>query len=88
MPLLNLSGICSHQVTGAAFDCFHYQHNERMLNYLEEGGTFLWHLKSLTLNGKSLLYIEYSQHYRTSVTIMEKGNRLMVPPTTVCNLFL
>lgn len=56
MPLLNLSGICSHQVTGAAFDCFHYQHNERMLNYLEEGGTLLWHLKSLTLNGKSLHY--------------------------------
>lgn len=41
MPLLNLSTICSHQITGTAFDFFHYQHNERMLNYLEEGGVLL-----------------------------------------------
>lgn len=50
MPLLNLSGICSHQVTGATFDRFHCKH------YLEEGLILLWRLERLILNGKSFHY--------------------------------
>lgn len=41
IPLLNLYGICSHQVVGAAFACFYYKQNERILNYLKEDAILL-----------------------------------------------
>lgn len=57
MPLLNLSGICSHQIAGATFDYFYCKYNERILNYLK-GSILLWHLKHvfLSMENPSIIY--------------------------------